>query len=377
MKLFRFKVIFAALLFCMPLLFPSCNSDDDDQYKWNGPKDEEAGANPIVDSSNIIIPNVLFSSTDNTPKIQIDLTGIQHPTTKEWIKLFGTQNPKQNVWVEVDGVAKGILVSNKVDDPTRTVLVDLVFSIDNSLSMIEEADALASSVLDWATKLSQQNISIRFGCVGYGFDYDDHPNGGINMTDLQGIHDFFNRPGKTGVERTTGFEGPDAAELLAASENYKKAHDECGAEAIRFADENYTFRSYANRVYVNFTDEPNQPKGYPGISVEFFKNQQNWNTAQGTIHTVFSASPNWTATATREYPWKMSEYTGGTIKYVASNFSNASLETLPITGAMENSYIIEFLNKSTITNGMHTVKITIRSDDGTIQGEKVFENVSF
>lgn len=128
-----------------------------------------------------------------------------------------------------------------------------------------------------------------------------------------------------------------------------------------------------NRIYVNFTDEPNQPGGYTRNSVEFFKDQANWNTAQGTVHTVYSGSHNYT----NEAPWLLSEYTGGTTLYASSTFTGVSLSDLPVTGAMTNSYIIKFLDTSDLTDGTHTVVVTILSKDGSVRAEKIFVNVKF
>lgn len=377
MKIFNLKMmslLASFLLFSMSYL--SCSDDDDS--KSNIPSDSQAGPNPEIDETNTFIPNAQFSTNGNSVEIEINLTGIQHPETREWIKLFGTTQNNQNVWVEVDGIPKGIVVVNKASDPSRKLLVDLVFTVDNSDSMGQEADSVANSIVKWATKLNSKGFDIRFGCVGFGYYYNDNTTGGIDFTNLDGINAFLNREGKKGITRTVGFEGPEAERLKEASKNYKKARDECGAEAIRFADENFTFHTGANRIYVNFTDEPNQPKNNEDISVEFFSNQENWNTAQGTIHTVYSGSPNFTHTILyREQPWLMSEYTGGTTIYAPSNFANVSLDNLPVTGAMENSYIIRFNNSSQVADGLHEIKITILSDNGEVKAEKVFKNVKF
>lgn len=377
MKILNLKLM---LLFASVLLFSlfsvSCSSDDDN--KSDIPSDNQADPNPEIDKTNTFIPNAQFSTNGNSVEIEVNLTGIQHPETQEWLKLFGTTEINQNVWVEVDGQPKGIVVVNKASDPNRKLLVDLVFTVDNSDSMGQEADSVANSIVKWATKLDNKGFDIRFSCVGFGYYYNDNTTGGIDFTDLNGINAFLNREGKKGITRTVGFEGPEAERLKQASKDYKRARDECGAEAIRFADENFTFRTGANRIYVNFTDEPNQPKNYEEISVVFFANQENWNTVQGTIHTVYSANPNFTqAPLYREYPWLMSEYTGGTTIYAPSNFANVSLDTLPVTGAMENSYILRFNNNSQIADGQHEVKVTILSTDGKVKAEKTFKNVKF
>ena len=73
----------------------------------------------------------------------------------------------------------------------------------------------------------------------------------------------------------------------------------------------------------------------------------------------------------------MSTYTGGTSKDVDPYFSNATLEDLPVTGAMQNSYIIRFTNIEDKMDGQpHTVKITVQSADKAVKAVKTF-NVVF
>ena len=150
--------------------------------------------------------------------------------------------------------------------------------------------------------------------------------------------------------------------------------NECGVMAIQFADRYFTFRNGANLVYVNFTDEPNQPNGIEVYSVKFFESQNTWPSANGTVHTVYSASQfydnRWNYS---EQPWLISEYTGGTTIFAPSNFSGVTLESLPVTGAMENSYIVRFANVKDLLDGKsHKIHITIRSKDGSVVADKTF-----
>ena len=379
----------------LSLFFSSCSSDDDNSgpdtptvTPTDIPSDDKAISNPIIidGEENAILPNAQFSLTGSNNEITINMTGIQDPATAEWIQLFGTALETQNVWVEVDDKPKGIVVLNKSADKEKKVSVDLVFTVDNSDSMWQEADAVANGIVDWATKLSNKNLDIKFGCVGFGFYYDDNSCGGINMTDLAGISGFLNRSGITGIERTVGFVGADSLQLKEASKNYKQAHDECGAEAIRFADAQYNFRKGASRVYVNFTDEPNQPRPGNGstyfdavksISVDWFSKQDQWNTSQGTIHTVYSAGNFPNEPGVNEHPWLMSEYTGGTVKFVNSSFSGVTLDDLPITDALSNSYVIRFIDNSSVTDGSHKVKITVLTEDGNVKVSRTFTDVTF
>lgn len=342
--------------------------------KYNIPNDDIAGETPELPGvPTTIVPNFqLTMETDGDDAIvRVDLTGIQDVETLNWLKLVGTGYSEQNLWIEVDGTPKSFVVYNKEDENEKTA-ADLVFLVDNSGSMGEEANAVARDIVSWANKLEASDIDIHFGCVGYS-EYGTI-NGGINLTDANSLSNFLNR--STGTRRTVGFEGADAEILSEKASAMTRVYDECGGMALRYADQNFSFRLGANRIYVNFTDEPNQPNRNNDYSVEFFKDQENWNTTQGTVHTVYS---DWNTSYSesigyREWPWRISEYTGGTVKYVSSSFADVTLEDLPVTGAMQNSYIIRFTNVKQYMDGLeHDVKITILSADGKTCAQKTFK----
>lgn len=352
-------------------LMTSCLSDDNDTIIVENarpatdiPSDKDAEPNPeIWGESNAIIPNIQYSSIleDGTAVIRIDMTGIQDTNTLEWLRLIGTGEKGQNVWVEVDGEPKGIKVYNSSDEAEEhTVPVDLVFTIDNSGSMDDEADAVARDVAEWAYKLSNTGLDIRFGCVGYDGDL----TGAIDLTSASSLDAYLNRPGKYGTNRTFGFEGSNSGYLSTQARSYSNGYQECGMAAIRFADKNFAFRTRANRIYVNFTDEPNQDSGKSNFSVESLKS--DWDTSRGTIHTVYSGGYD-------ENNYLMSVYTGGTVINANSSFTGVTLESLPVTDAMRNSYIIRFTDIEEYIDGRpHTVKITVKSPDGSVQAERTF-----
>ncbi len=69
----------------------------------------------------------------------------------------------------------------------------------------------------------------------------------------------------------------------------------------------------------------------------------------------------------------MSTATGGTVLIVDSSFTGVSLNDLPVTGAMQNSYVIRFTNVTEFLDGLpHEVRITIISADGAVKAEQVF-----
>lgn len=337
------------------------------------PDDSKADPNPMITVPTTNIPNVQYSvePVGDDAIVRIDMTGIQEVGTLDWLRLVGTAEEGQNVWLSIDGKPKGIKVYNNSDDEDeedRKIQADLVFVVDNSGSMSEEADVIARDIKSWASKLEASNLDIRFGCVGY----DGRVNGGINITDAQSLSDFLDR--SSGTSRTYGFVGSDASSLSSAASVYS-TYGECGGAGIRFADANMKFRFGSNRIYVNFTDEPNQPGRKSDFSTEFFKSQTDWNASQGTVHTVYSADTTYFRETmfVDEKPWRISQYTGGTILQTDPSFSGVTLESLPVTGAMQNSYIIRFTNVKEFLDGQpHVMKITILSADGKTKAERVF-----
>ena len=58
---------------------------------------------------------------------------------------------------------------------------------------------------------------------------------------------------------------------------------------------------------------------------------------------------------------------------VSPTFSGVTLNSLPVTGAMQNSYIIRFTNVSEFMDGQsREVKVTILSEDGRVRAENIF-----
>lgn len=360
-----------------------------------GIPDSQAGTTPTIQGeSNLTIPQPAFYVDENNEDIlNMSLTGIQIPETGEWMELFGTGDNRQNIWVEVDGKPKAITVINSENVRARTrgamsriaplsrAKADVVFLVDNSGSMSEEANTVAQEIIDWSTTLSQ-TMDVQFGCVGIDHNY---VNGAIDITTVEALHDYLNnRSGHTyGIYRTTGYVDANLETKAAA---YNNAGGECGGIMLHFADENFTFRSGANRIYVHFTDEPNQPNNHVEWSVESVNTASpdyNWGATRGTIHTVFSDlynyrpdTYNWTPLR-YEDPRLFATYTGGTTIDTDASFSGVSLEDLPVTGAITNSYIIKLNITTDMLTGKHTVTIVILSTDGNYRAEITFQDVEF
>lgn len=340
------------------------------------PDDSEASSNPVITNPTTNVPNIqtTLDEINGQPVIRLDMTGVQDPSTLEWIKLFGTGFGQQNIWVEVDDTPKGILVYNNSDqEDGKTIMTDIVFTVDNSGSMSEEANTIARDIISWSEQLMRSGLDARFGIVGYG----GYVSGAINLTSASELSTYLNYA--SGTDRTAHFGGADATTLQSYASSFPKtsysiSSNECGAMAIEFADKYFSFRSGANRIYVNFTDEPNQPSNNHTYSVEYFNSQSNWPAYKGTVHTVFSDTQfTGNSLYVSEKPWLISQYTGGTSIFTNSSFTGVTLASLPVTGAMQNSYIIRFTNISELLDGkQHKVHITIRSTNGSTTADKTF-----
>ena len=375
----HFTIAIAAALFfsCMT----SCLKDDEETILLPTPitiqgipSDYSATLNPNIIDPNAIIPNYQYEEEDEEEGLfvyRLDMTGIMNPNTHEWLDLYGTGLSNQNVWLSLDDTPKGILVKNHSEDGNISRKFDLVFLVDNSGSMDEESDAVARDIVSWANSLTNSGIDIQFSCVGYS-EYG-FVNGAIDFTDQNGLSTFLDYG--SGTQRTKHFGGSNATTLQDKARNYGDVVGECGVMALRFANDFFTFRNGTNRIYVNFTDEPNQPNHTNGWSVEYLNpNDGNWTPQQGTIHTVYSGSTSFShQTGYNERPWLLSEYTGGTVLYASSDFSGVSLNDLPVTGAMQHSYSIYFTVPESLKDGLyHSLKVTVLSQDQSVRAERYF-----
>lgn len=350
------------------------------------PSDEMAEKAPKIEEGreDVKIPNfsTFIEEGSNGRVMRMSLTGLQLPDN-EWMDLYGTGDTRQNVWLEIDGQPKGIAVINSTETQTRAFNIskaqaDVVFLVDNSGSMSEEADAVANEILSWSQTLAG-TMDVQFGCVGIDHRYI---NGAIDITSVENLSDYLNRDGLSGTDRTRGYVD---TQLETSAQTYNNAGGECGGIMLHFADQHFNFRPGANRIYIYFTDEPNQPGGNEEWSVLTVNPESSyyvWNTSKGTIHTVFSDMNNYLPDSynwvdfVNEDPRLFATYTGGTLIETTGDF-NITLDELPVTGAITNSYIIRFNVTPDLLSGTHTVKITIYDENGNIQAEKTWENVSF
>jgi len=402
----KVNLLFAAFLAIGTVFYTSCDKDDDGIHVAGIPNDDDATPNPVVtnDEINTVIPNFSYSVSkeNNWAVVRLDMTGVQDPYTKDWLRLYGPGDSRQNVWLSLDDVPKGFSISNTIDEEgsQKIPMVDLVFLVDNSTSMSEEADAICRDIIDWSQQLSR-TLDIQFACVGYG----GFVSGAINLTAADNLKNYLEsktwRSNVDGVWRTRGFAGKDSLALLEASLNpdYRVVssgyvytyrgdpdYNECGVMALRYANDLFSFRSGANRVFVNLTDEPNQPGNkYSMFSTQWVK--ENWTTIQGTIHTVYTRSASYSEWymdyIDQDYPWDLSIYTNGTMLFTDSDFEDnngnlVSLSDLPVSGALQNSYIIRFTNVEDLFDGKeHRLHLTVKSnsENGEIIADKTYSIV--
>lgn len=337
------------------------------------PSDASAKQSPEISFNNITIPNMHYLDEDYEGEsvVRLDMTGLWDSSNQEWMYLYGTGSSKQNVWLELDDTPKGFLIHNTIDDKDieHVAQADLVFVIDNSGTMEEESDAVARDVIDWARELDASGTDVRFSCVGYRYG---NVNGAIDFTDASELSSFLNY--SSGTNRTAHFGGYNSSSLKSWANYFYNVENECGAMGIRYADTYFSFRSGANRIYINITDEPNQPDYHTYYSTESFKN--NWSAQQGTIHTVYSNTDTLRYNEKlniNEKPWRLSWYTGGSILFTDSSFSNVNLSLFPVSGAIQNSYIIRFVISNSLRDGKyHNLTVTVKSKDGQIQAKKNF-----
>ena len=188
------------------------------------PSDSRAEPNPTITETNAAIPNVQYATEvqgDNVI-IRLDMTGVQDPETLDWLRLIGTggeNGEEQNIWLEIDGMPKGIDVYNTVDGEEDADISaaknDVVFLVDNSGTMGDEADAIARDIVAWAMSLNK-TLDVRFGIVGY----DGCIHGAVNLCTYSELDSYLNGRSVTGTGRTKGFYGSDAYALESAAETY-------------------------------------------------------------------------------------------------------------------------------------------------------------
>ncbi len=383
--------VFFALVLSATMLFSGCKKDRDDPKPsiTQIPSDSKAGDPPAIVNHLIdaYIPNLSVSTHSANPNhIMIQMTGIKEPNSRSnYIQLHGTGASNQNMWLQVDGKNKGFVVTKNSNSGNTALMADIVFTVDNSSSMDNEADTIAMQIKNWVNYLNTQNLDMRVGIVGYEV-YGDVVSGALNFTDAKTLEYYLvdremiyysDTIPVTGTDRTVGFYGADSATLHQYAEEYApNIRDENGMVAVRFAHEYFAWRPGANRIYVNFTDEPNQTTNSSDSLFSVYSLKNHWNATDGTIHTVYSEdTTDYWYNNHRERPWLMSEYTGGQAVFVNKNATDLDLNLLPVTGALAETFLVEYINNEGA--GKHDIQVFIKSDQSDADGTRLYENVNY
>jgi len=340
------------LLIIAVIFYIGCEDDSVTPNSSDIPSDPVGISVPVPQNNNVV-PAV------STPKVEsgivsTNLTGMIGNNGNAVELFYDIDNPENStVFVTEDFNIKGVKVE-KVGT-SNVQQADIVFTVDNSGSMAAEADSVASGIISFAEFLVNNGLDVRFGIVGYS----SYVRGAINFTNDIGIKKYLER--SYGTNRTKGFAGPDSLDLENFAISGFSTPGENGARSIFFADSFFSWRAGAQRVFINFTDEPNQSDGI------------NFNISSlctklkgiGTVHTVFSQDTTYYShywSEKNERPWEMSECTGGTTMFLDSHATNLNLTTLSFSTALVNSYTISY--KGTISNSEHEVSFIINAQNG-------------
>lgn len=294
------------------------------------------------------------------------MSGLRHPDTGEWTRLAGTGKAGQNAWAAIDG-KNAIVEFINSDDPGATPLAaDIALLVDNSESMEEENDAIAAGIADWTAMLADAGIDARYAAVGHS--EQGTINGATDFSTAENLAAFFNY--LDGSDRTAHFSGIGSDRLQREAAGYPTLNTECCMLALRFGNDQLTFREGAERVYLSFTDEPNQPYGNAEYSADWLTD--NWKAGMGEVHTIYSAPEPTEHIALISEPARLlSDRTGGTVTYTDENLGGVTLSMLEVSEALTHAYTARFANVAPYADGKeHQVTITVRTPDGKVAGTK-------
>lgn len=292
---------------------------------------------------------------------------LRHPQTGEWLMLEGTNSKHQNAWVNIDGDMVEVEFVN-ADDPANdlTLKADIALLVDNSDSMEEENDAIAASVAEWTQRLSAAGVDARYAVIGHS--EEGTINGATDFSGAANLVTFFNY--MTGSKRSAHFGGTGGDRLQRAAAKYPRLSTECCMLALRFANDQLSFREDAERVFISFTDEPNQPYQNAEYSVEWLT--KNWFAPMGEVHTIYSAEDTGLYTPLLVEPARMlSDLTGGTVTYTNESLSDVDLTRLEFSESLGHSYVAKLKDISKyMDTKTHLLVINVMSADGMVTASK-------
>ena len=158
------KLLLILTLVFTSLIYFSCDTAETPQGQNTDIPGDPTGVTVPTPTRNNVLPSATFTTAGSIVKLNllgmIDTTGL--PLTLS----YNASNPQaSNIFVEEDGIVKGLKVT-KVG--TGNVLTaDIVFCVDNSGSMGNEADSVAASIIEFATFLQSSGLDVKFAIVGY------------------------------------------------------------------------------------------------------------------------------------------------------------------------------------------------------------------
>lgn len=171
-------------------------------------------ADAVVDvptpSINNVVPKAEFSQIEGNPgRLQVNFLGLIDPSSGETINLVANES----IFI-ADGNSrsqKGLKITR---GESNSLPVDILFAIDNSGSMGEEADKVAEKIKEFASTLVKSGVDAKFAVIGFNGGI----TGAIDFTDVGRIESFLNRD--KGTMRTGGFEGSNADALEEKAGNF-------------------------------------------------------------------------------------------------------------------------------------------------------------
>ncbi len=355
-------------VFALFLVFTwSCSESTSSDENKDIPADPDITLPQVV--SNNLKPQASFDKVSgNSDRIKISVLGMLKKDGTPFIPSNSTNSDNLNFFISEDGVVKGAI--SEVANTSQQLPVDIVFTVDNSGSMGQEADSIALGILDFANFLEDRGLDVNYGCVGYAGGV----NGGMNFSTVEDLNYFLTSRTfySSGTSRTYGFTGEDSLDLVMASSNYYTG-GENGIVGIFFALDHFDWRDNALKVFYNFTDEGTQPGFDPSWATDTLCTVVK-NVA--TIHTVWTGGDTTFFNETElswEKPWRMSNCSGGQTQILPFDASGLDLSQLQATEAVASSFVLEFLSAD--HTAVHDVIILFKEGDD--DGKAEYLNISY
>ena len=311
-----------------------------------------------------IRPAARFKKTADG-KIHTTVLGVIDPATSQPIAL----EPGTTLVILEDGKEVPLTVVPR-DDNAEKVAIDVVFDVDNSGSMGQEADSIAEKIIAFAQLLAKSGLDARFGVVGQ----NGNITGAFNLGSADAMEAYLAK--EKGVQRTMHFGDDAKLSTLGQATRAKYPSAENGISGIQFANANFSWRPEAQRIFINFTDEPTQPNKSRSPWSTTEATCSAWTPTSGNVHLVWSGSSLSSARWTKdrdENPAELSKCTGGVVMSVRSDAKDLDLTTLPMTEALRSSVIVEY--ESADPEAQHDVVVVVKGTDS--EGRTEMKQISY